>query len=1182
MSIDVFVSYASEDRNIVALLVGALEREGFTVWWDRHIRTGRTYDREIEHAIESSGCVLVVWSRYSIESEWVRTEAAEGLERGCLVPVKIQDTRPPLAFRRVQCIELTDADGLPDRKQLASLVTAVSDVLTGKSANRDVTPREGDRREISYLAARIAGFSALGQRADPEDLETLREGLSTGLSRLAVLYGGFVNQSTDSRFGVVFGLPGSHEDDPVRAVHLGLALVKELAAFQQQQAISLGNTRLSMQVGIDSGLVVAKAGREDTGVYQLSGGCVSRAESMLNLPHEEPVLISAGTLSRVAPYFITRPGGTIPLDEDELACFGVMGPSEVQTRIEAANAHGFTPHRGREVELSMLTANSKRAAAGRGRTVVLTGEAGIGKSRLGHELAATLDPSEFQILEGTCQSYGGQSPYLPFLQVLEELLRLDEGKSDLETTLADAVREIDPSLEAAIPALLHLLSIPPVRHRAILLEGLALRRALQDALVATLTMAAHSRPVLLVLEDWHWADSASDETLQRLVEVCAQHPILLLVSMRPTISPRWLGHSSVSTIQLEPLSENDTAAFICALWQVTDLPEQFVHLMHQTTNGNPFFLEEICRSLEAAQKVFFEDGRVVFPVALEELKFPGSVQAVIRTRLDQLTHSALEVLNLASVIGLEFAQQRLEAIVPQHTNLPVVLNELVNAELIQQSQLLPDPEFEFKHVLTQVVVYESLLRSQRRRMHQLIGEACEQANVDRPEEEIELIAHHFARGEDQRKAIDYTLRAGEKAAARSAIQEAASYFTSAAEMIADVEEAEENQRQRLRALVNLGTALMVVKGYDAPEVIDAFSKALVLSKGLASSREQFSALWGLWRYYYNEAQLIEAREAADKLIEIATSEGEADYVLAANTALGVVDLFSGRLQVAAERFRLAESQIGIGDRKARAVRYGMSPEVMCLSFSALVDSSMGLVQSATEKTTRACVMSEAINHDATRAFAHYYGVAVAALGGELDAADEHVRELDRVAHASEFPHWIALAEYQASMLEAARGSPATALPRILDAKQRAVNMGVRLLEPTYVVSAAPLNLALNRIGEAIVELDAVEQSVGRRGLHYFTPRLSRARGVLLQHSQPERARHYFEQAIRQAETLGHMQPKLQATCDLLALRVPDSDTRSNIRRLEAVMAECQKDTRNSPDYARAIKLLAKARSRTVE
>ena len=898
---------------------------------------------------------------------------------------------------------------------------------------------------------------------------------------------------------------------------------------------------------------------------------MNTAEQMLEQRVGDELLITDRVRKQVAPYFQIGENTPVSLEGQQLDCFPVAGSSNVHTRIEAARISGFTPHRGRELELTLLSTSAAKALAGRGRSLFISGDAGLGKSRLARELVQSLAGESIQTLEGTCQSYGTRSPYLPFLEVLESLLLPDDGSPDEESGVAANMVSIDPTLEQVIPLILHLLSIPPTAHQATQLEGLTLRSALQEAVVATLTLAASQKPMVLVLEDWHWADSASDELLHKLMESCARYPLLVVVTARPGLSPRWLTQSNLTTVHLEPLAAEDIADFIEALWEVQDLPAGFVELVERTTGGNPFFIEEICRSLVDEELVRLEDNSVVFDATLEQLDLPSSVQAVIRSRIDQLSPPALELLKAASVIGREFPVHMLATVTNADSQITEHLNGLVEADLLQPTQLLPEPEYEFKHALTQVVAYESLLRPQRRSLHQRVGEALEAAGRDNLDEEAELMAHHFTRGEDAGKAIEYTLRAGEKAASRSAVQEAAEHFSRASELIAQAEQAEDNDRQQLRALVNLGTALMVVKGYSEPEVISAFHEALKLSQRLPGRREQFATRWGLWRYYYNAALMGEARQAADDLMAIATDENDPEFLLAAHTALGVVNLFEGHFDDATANFDKTTPFIGEGDAGSRAVSYGMAPDVMSLSFAGMTDIARGHRESAQARLARACALATSIRHDATLAFANYYGAAMSLLEGDLEAAAEYVAELSRVAENAGFPHWIALTGFQLALQRAARGEAAQAMPEILATRDRAVAMGVGLLRPTCAISIAPIRIALGQIDESFSDLEDAQAAIDRGGLGYFSSMVARSRGLLYQ-AQGDRnaARDAFRNAEALAAGLNQQQFRLRAITDLAAL---DASPKA-MERLQQAVDECGPETHQSSDYIRAVNTLA--------
>ena len=339
--------------------------------------------------------------------------------------------------------------------------------------------------------------------------------------------------------------------------------------------------------------------------------------------------------------------------------------------------------------------------------------------------------------------------YLPLTDTLRRGLGLLDGDKPeqlLEKAVAN-VRAIDPALEDYLPCYLHLLSIPSEEY-ALPAEfpGEALRARLQEAYAAIVTQNTRDKPMVLILEDWHWVDEASDTALRYLLGLIAPHPLLVVVIHRPEYEGTWSGIANHSALALTALSPEHTEAIICAVLEAERLPERLGELIHERTSGNPFFIEEMCQDLQEDGTVLVKDGQAALTRSLEKLTLPTSVQAVIRSRLDRLDDNHREVLRLASVIGREFGQRLLEKAHPGASSLSPLLEALKGQELIQQVRVLPDVAYLFKHVLTQVVVYETLLLERRRSLHGLVAQAFEELHADRLEEHYEQLAHHYARG----------------------------------------------------------------------------------------------------------------------------------------------------------------------------------------------------------------------------------------------------------------------------------------------------------------------------------------------------------------------------------------------------------------------------------------------------
>jgi tetratricopeptide (TPR) repeat protein len=402
--------------------------------------------------------------------------------------------------------------------------------------------------------------------------------------------------------------------------------------------------------------------------------------------------------------------------------------------------------------------------AGRGRFVTIAGDAGLGKSRLLLEFRRTLDPSASTLLIGRCSSYAQSTPYMPFLQAMRQLLamELSSGRTWSDDDVAARIGQFD-GLERFLPFFLRLLSIPSDRYRTLEPEqGEPHRVAVQEALVALFLAAAAHQTLVLVLEDWHWVDSASQETLNRIVDMLTPHHLLLVVTTRLPQTTDWQHRDTHRAIELRPLLQVPTAAMLHAVLGADDVPVELTARVFERTGGNPFFLEEIARSLVEAGTIRVEKRRVSVAGAFDSVYLPATVQAVIRARLDRLSLEMRQVLRAASVVGREFTRQLLIRVISDPDRVSRALDGLVGAGLLRQIAVLPEPAFTFRHVLTQEAAYAGLLEHQRADLHALVGHAIEVEYSGQLDERLDRLAQHFSLAENWPKAVHYGLESAER------------------------------------------------------------------------------------------------------------------------------------------------------------------------------------------------------------------------------------------------------------------------------------------------------------------------------------------------------------------------------------------------------------------------------------
>jgi predicted ATPase len=458
---------------------------------------------------------------------------------------------------------------------------------------------------------------------------------------------------------------------------------------------------LRLHTGIDTGLVVTNLRDRRDGTFGITGDAVNTGARLAAQSPADEIWISSQTYQRTADYFETQAISAVTLKgkAEPLKPHRVLGPTSTETRFEAVQRRGLTGFTGRRQEFSTLLACLERTQSGDGQFVAVIGEAGAGKSRLLFEFRNSLPHDQIGALQGRCQSYGTETPYLPFLNALRRALGLGEDDSPerlLDKVVAN-VRAVDPGLESFLPHYLHLLSIsseqypmPPA------LQGAERKRAFEEALAAIFTLSAKRQPLAIVLEDWHWVDATSDAVLKRLVGLMADYPLMIVLLCRPEYELDWAAPSQLTRIVVKPLSIADTTAMASTALKVDSMPEELKVLIHDRTAGNPLFIEEVCHTLLEEGIVRVNAGKAALARSLETVHLPDIVQAVIRARVDRLDKESQAVLQLAAVIGREFARSLLDRLHAPSDNLGQTLDSLRSQDLIRQVRVLPEPQYIFK------------------------------------------------------------------------------------------------------------------------------------------------------------------------------------------------------------------------------------------------------------------------------------------------------------------------------------------------------------------------------------------------------------------------------------------------------------------------------------------------------
>ncbi len=697
------------------------------------------------------------------------------------------------------------ATGGPPPPRAAGATGAAAEARPETDASSSGVLPEGERRQAAVLAAGISGYAELVDRLAPESLERVLDRLRGIVEEVARANECEVERFTGEDFLLLFGIPVTHEDDPVRAVRAALVLRRRLAEVESE--VALGgepHLRLALHVGIDAGPVTARPKTDANGGYRIGGAVAQNATTLSSLAPAGEIWVTPETQRTVAAFFefVTAPPIRMRGRERPLVPHRVDRETGLETRLEAREKGGLTTFVGRQQELATLQLRLAEALAGEGRFVTVIGEPGLGKSRLLHEFRQSTTTGGVVLLQGRCQSYGGGTAYLPFVGMLREALGASDGGGDeAHDDIGARIRRLSTELDEFIPLYLHLLSVPledsPLARYG---HGEQFRMAIQDALAAFFTVQARQRPVAMVLEDWHWADEASHGVLRQLAEITSGFSMLLIVTSRPVQAIDWGNAAHHTVLTLEPMDATGSLDLARSALRARTVPAGLGRMIHERSGGNPFFIEEICHSLIEDGTVRVEAGQAQLAGSIDAISLPDTVQAVIRARLDRLERDPREVLRIASVIGREFSRPLLERCCADPERLSASLEAAKRAGLIRQTHVVPEPAYRFKHVLTQEAAYASLLEHQRRDLHGRVGTAIEELHRDRLEEYLDRLAHHFSRAEDWPRAIRYGIRAADRTSALSQFVDALHALERVQRWLARLPAGEEH-RQRLIAIL---------------------------------------------------------------------------------------------------------------------------------------------------------------------------------------------------------------------------------------------------------------------------------------------------------------------------------------------------------------------------------------------
>ncbi|UCG82920.1 MAG: AAA family ATPase [Dehalococcoidia bacterium] len=694
---------------------------------------------------------------------------------------------------------------------------------------------EGERKQVTVMFCDAEGFSQISEKLGPEKVYSVIDEVFEILIHKVHEYGGTVNKMTGDGIMALFGAPIALEDAPQRAIRSALAIQRDISRLSDRKKEETGMPSIRIRVGIHTGpVVVGSLGNDLRVEFTAVGDTVNLASRMEGLAEPGTVYVTEDTFKLTEGLFRFEALGEVHIKgkETPVKAYRVIAPSTRRTRFDVSAERGLTPFLGRERELELLLDGLDRARSGRGQAFSVMGEAGVGKSRLLYEFRKALGSQDVTFLEGRCLSYSTNVAYHPVIDLLQSTFDIQEGDGDnrIREKVKRGLKEMGTDEASTLPFILELMSVKDSGIDPLGLSPEARKDRTLEALRRIVLKGSEMRPLVLAIEDLHWVDRSSEDTLKSLLDAISGAQVLLIFTYRPEFVHTWGTKSYHSQVNLMRLSNRETLAMAAYILGTEVIGSDLEELILEKTEGIPFFIEEFIKSLKDLEMIEWRDSGYYLAKDIKEVAIPSTIQDVIMARVDALPEGAKDVLQTGSAIGREFSCELIKRVtgVPQ-PEITTHLSALRDSELLYERGIFPQATYIFRHSLTQEVAYDSLLEKRKREIHERIGQAIEELFVDRLEEFYEVLAHHYSLSVNHEKASHYLKLSGDKAFRTPAHGDAYRFYNEAVKLLNEMPQTTECRRRGIEIRLNASLAMITI-GY--PE-----GSLQMLEEGVSLSRE---------------------------------------------------------------------------------------------------------------------------------------------------------------------------------------------------------------------------------------------------------------------------------------------------------------------------------------------------------
>ena len=1056
------------------------------------------------------------------------------------------------------------------RRRILSAIGELSASAAQPPADAKVAPTEGtsERRQLTLMFCDLVGSTALSARLDPEDMGDLIRAFRDAVTTSVARFDGHVAKWMGDGALVYFGYPHAHEDDAERAARAGLALLEALRGLRTD------GFSLEARAGIATGLVVVgeligEGAARERGVVGDTPNLAARLQSCA-----EPggIAVAEATRRLLGGAFELRPLGPLTLKgfDRPVQAWSLLGEATNVSRFEASRSDVMTGFVGREQEVSLLTDRWRDAVEGEGHVVLLSGEAGIGKSRTVAELRKRIGEEQSVVLRYQCSPHHTNDAFYPIIgQIWHAAGLVSDEPASTRLDKLEAMIALSglKNKEEIAPYIASLLSVPTAgRYGPIEMAPAELKERTVAALIALFVGLTERGPVLALLEDVHWIDPSSRDVFSRLVERLQDLRVLFVVTFRPEFAAPWIGRALVTALSLNRFGRRQTVSMIDRITGGKALPPEVLEQIIVKTDGVPLFVEELTKTVLESGLLREEVDSYVFAKELTPLAIPSTLQDSLMARLDRLS-PIKEIAQIGATIGREFSYRLLEAVSPiKGPRLEAALRELIESELVYGRGAPPEASYIFKHGLVQDTAYASLLRSRRQRIHADIALALVEHFSDKVESAPATIARHYTEAGLHDPAARYWLVAAEKALSQSAPTEADRHIVAGLALLPHLPDGPDRQSLELALQLARANALLPLKGYSVPETLAALIAAKkILDSGIGSDLQRFSVLNGLCSANYAGAKLNPALEIAQQIVEVTNRQSDPTFRLLGHRALGSVQFFTGQHRLALESLQQAEGYRDADKHKLLSFRFGIDPGLAVLCYKLWALMALGFLGQARQVAEQVRAEIKNHGHAPTVATCTFFAVIWPELqSGEAEASEQHSAELVAYCTEKKVAQFRLFGTIALACARSMREPTQENIAALRDAIKAQHLSGAHLGDSFFASHLVGALLAAGDVSEADFSLRDTFSFVEQSGERFWLADLYRLDG-LVKLKQPvpdvERAEASYRKAIEVARQQEARMHELRAATELARLwreTASDNDPRILIEPILAMIEDDEK------------------------